>query len=272
MAWVIHPSKLSMSHQRMVVISASVMTGFMMLQDLLTARRMGYSFYWNESLLFSSYWLLAIPIFFMTRQWVKRSKARPTSADLAGISFLAMLVHMVAYAIGVWLVSMVFMDHTYSFQKNLYHTISSELVKYLLMYAGLYFYLLPVSRRIQPPTSLLPPVPAPSTTLLVTQGKTSIPIPVSSISYIQTADPYIAIHADGKKHLLAQSLSGIMDQLDSRFVRIHRSAIVNTQSVSKWTSRGNGDYDLLMSDGTLLRLSRNYAQAFREAMEKPHSP
>jgi DNA-binding LytR/AlgR family response regulator len=106
---------------------------------------------------------------------------------------------------------------------------------------------------------------------LVTQGKTSIPIPVSSISYVQTADPYIAIHADGKKHLLAQSLSGIMDQLDSRFVRIHRSAIVNTQSVSKWTSRGNGDYDVLLSDGTLLRLSRNYAQAFREAMEKPHS-
>jgi two-component system LytT family response regulator len=62
-----------------------------------------------------------------------------------------------------------------------------------------------------------------------------------------------------------------MDQLDSRFVRIHRSTIVNIQSVSKWTSRGNGDYDLLMSEGTLLRLSRNYAQAFREAMEKPHS-
>jgi two-component system, LytTR family, response regulator len=247
------------------------MTGFMMLQDLLTARRMGSSFYWNESLLFSAYWLLAIPLFFMTRQWVKRKKSQPTSADLAGISILAMLVHMVAYALGVWIVSMVFMDHTYGFQKNLYYTISSDLVKYLLMYAGLYFYLIPVRRTIQPPTSLLPPVPAPSTTLLVTQGKTSIPIPLTSISYIQTADPYIAIHADGKKHLLAQSLSGIMDQLDSRFVRIHRSAIVNTQSVSKWTSRGNGDYDVLMLDGILLRLSRNYAQAFREAMEKPHS-
>jgi two-component system, LytTR family, response regulator len=270
MAWVIHPPKLSMSHQRMVVVSASVMTGFMMLQDLLTARRMGSSFYWNESLLFSAYWLLAIPIFYMTRQWVKRIKAQTTSADLAGISFLAMLVHMFSYAIGVWLVSMVFMDHTYGFQKNLYYTISADLVKYLLIYLGLYFYLLPIVKR-QPPTFNLQPVSLPSTTLLVTQGKTSIPIPLTSISYIQTADPYIAIHADGKKHLLAQSLSGIMDQLDSRFVRIHRSAIVNTQSVSKWTSRGNGDYDVLMLDGILLRLSRNYAQAFREAMEKPHS-
>ena len=271
MAWVIHPPKLSMSHQRMVVISASVMTGFMMLQDLLTARRMGYSFYWNESLLFSAYWLLAIPIFFMARRWVKQREQRPSRTDLAGISILWMLVHMFTYAIGLWLFSMIFMDHTYHFKHNLYYTLSADLVKYLLIYLGLYFYLLPIVKR-QPPTFNLQPVSLPLTTLLVTQGKTSIPIPVSSISYIQTADPYIAIHADGKKHLLAQSLSGIMDQLDSRFVRIHRSAIVNIQSVSKWTSRGNGDYDLLMSDGTLLRLSRNYAQAFREAMEKPHSP
>ena len=270
MAWVIHPPKLSLNHQRMVMLAAAGMTGFMMLQDLLTARRIGYSFYWNESLLFSAYWLLAIPIFFITRQWVKRSKARPTIADLAGISLLAMLVHMVAHAIGVWLVSVVFMDHTYGFQKNLYYTVSSELVKYLLMYAGLFFYLRPfISDATFAPYNLQTPLP--STKLLVTQGKTSIPIPLTSISYIQTADPYIAIHADGKKHLLAQSLSGIMDQLDSRFVRIHRSTIVNIQLVSKWTSRGNGDYDLLMSDGTLLRLSRNYAQAFREAMEKPHS-
>ena len=181
-----------------------------------------------------------------------------------------MLVHMVAHAIGVWLVSVVFMDHTYGFQKNLYYTVSSELVKYLLMYAGLFFYLRPfISDATFAPYNLQTPLP--STKLLVTQGKTSIPIPLTSISYIQTADPYIAIHADGKKHLIAQSLSGILDQLDSRFVRIHRSTIVNIQLVSKWTSRGNGDYDLLMSDGTLLRLSRNYAQAFREAMEKPHS-
>ncbi|MGB4771956.1 MAG: LytTR family DNA-binding domain-containing protein [Chitinophagaceae bacterium] len=271
MAWAIQSGNNRRDQYGLLIFAGLGMTGFMMLQDLLTARRMGSSFYWNESLLFSAYWLLAIPIFFITRQWVKRAKVQPTSADLAGISILAMLVHMVVYALGLWLVSMVFMDHTYGFQKNLYYTISSDLVKYLLMYAGLYFYLIPVGRSIQPPNSLLSPVSEPSNKLLVTQGKTSIPIPVSSISYIQTADPYIAIHADGKKHLHAQSLSGILDQLDSRFIRIHRSAIVNTQSVIKWTSRGNGDYDVLLSDGVLLRLSRNYAQAFWEAMEKPHS-
>jgi two-component system, LytTR family, response regulator len=270
MAWVIHPPKLNLNHQRMVMLAAAGMTGFMMLQDLLTARRMGYSFYWNESLLFSAYWLLAVPIFFMARRWARQRGLQPSRTDLAGISILAMFVHMFAYAIGLWLFSMIFMDHTYHFQQNLYYTFSADLVKYLLIYLGLYFYLLPIVKR-QPPTFNLQPESPPSTTLLVTEGKTSIPIALTAISHIQSADPYIAIYASGRKHLMAQSLTGIMDQLDARFIRIHRSTIVNTQSVHKWTSRGNGDYDVTLSDGTMVRLSRNYVRAFRELMEPMHS-
>lgn len=254
----------------MFVLAASGMTGFMMLQDLLTARRMGHSFYWNESLLFSAYWLLAVPIFFIARIWVRKSKERLSHADLAGISFLAMLLHMLVYALGLWLVSRVFMDHTYGFQKNLYYTLSSDLVKYLLIYTGLFFYLNPFA-QLQPPTSNPQPPSPPSTTLLVTEGRSSIPIALTTISHIQSADPYIAIYASGKKHLMAQSLTGIMEQLDARFIRIHRSTIVNAQAVCKWTSRGNGDYDVTLTDGTVVRLSRNYVRAFRELMEPIHS-
>ena len=270
MAWVIHSPKISMNQSWLLAIAASGMTGFMMLQDLLTARRMGYSFYWNESLLFSAYWLLAVPIFFIARHWVRQSKRRLSHTDIAGISFLAMLLHMLVYALGLWLVSKVFMDHTYGFQKNLYYTLSSDLVKYLLIYTGLFFYLNPFA-QLQPPTSNPQPPSPPLTTLLVTEGRTSITIALSTISHIQSADPYIAIYASGKKHLMAQSLSGIMTLLDARFVRIHRSTIVNTEVVRKWTSRGNGDYDVMLSDGTMLRLSRNYVRAFRELMEPLHS-
>lgn len=270
MAWVIHPTKLNLNHQRMIMLAAAGMTGFMMLQDLLTARRMGYSFYWNESMLFSAYWLLAVPIFFMARRWVKQREQQTSITDLAGISILAMLLQMFAYAIGLWLFSMIFMDHTYGFQRNLYYTLSADLVKYLLIYAGLFFYLLPVGKR-QPPTFHLQPVSLPSATLLVTEGKTSTPIPLTDISHIHSADPYIAIYASGKKHLMAQSLTGIKEHLDARFIRIHRSTIVNAKAVSKWTSRGNGDYDVMLTDGTMVRLSRNYVRAFRELMEPMHS-
>lgn len=270
MAWVNHSPGIRISQQWLVPLAAAGMTGFMMIQDLLTARRMGYSFYWNESLLFSAYWLLAVPIFFVARRWVKQRKQHTSTTDLAGISILAMLVHMFAYAIGLWLFSMIFMDHTYGFQRNLYYTLSADLVKYLLIYAGLFFYLLPVGKG-QPPTFRLQPVSLPSATLLVTEGKTSTPIPLTAISHIQSADPYIAIYASGKKHLMALTLTGIMDQLDARFIRIHRSTIVNAHAVCKWTSRGNGDYDVVLTDGSLVRLSRKYVRAFRELMEPTHS-
>jgi two-component system LytT family response regulator len=270
MAWVIHPPKLGINQQWMVALAAAAMTGGMMLQDLLTARRMGYSFYWNESLLFSAYWLLAIPIFFIARHWVRQRKPQASRADLVAISLLAMLTHMLVYALGLWLVSKVFMDHTYGFQKNLSYTLSADLVNYLLIYLGLYLYLVPAA-KLQPPTSNLQPLPPPSTTLLVNEGKTSIPIPLSAISHIQSADPYIAVYASGKKHLMTQSLSGVMALLDGRFIRIHRSTIVNAAAVGKWTSRGNGDYDVTLSDGTIVRLSRNYVQEFRTQMESTHS-
>lgn len=88
------------------------------------------------------------------------------------------------------------------------------------------------------------------------------------ILYIQTADPYIALHTAERKYLLSQSLAAIMAQLDPGFVRVHRSAIINLHALRKWTSRGNGDYDLHMADGTVLRLSRNYLRQFREQLEK----
>lgn len=270
MAWAFYTPKINLNHAWMVVAAASCMTGFMMLQDLLTARRMGYSFYWNESLLFSAYWLLAVPIFFIARHWVRQRKQRLRKADLAGISLLAMFIHVFVYALGLWLVSMLFMDHTYGFQKNLFYTLSSDLVKYLLTYTGLFFYLNSFA-QLQPPTSISQPPSPPLTTLLVTEGRTSIPIALSTISHIQSADPYIAIYSSGKKYLMAHSLSGIITQLDARFVRIHRSTIVNTKVVQKWTSRGNGDYDVMLSDGTMLRLSRNYVRVFRELMEPMHS-
>lgn len=270
MAWAFHTPKINLNHAWMVVAAASCMTGFMMLQDLLTARRMGYSFYWNESLLFSAYWLLAVPIFFIARHWVRQRKQRLRKADLAGISLLAMFIHVFVYALGLWLVSMLFMDHTYGFQKNLFYTLSSDLVKYLLTYTGLFFHLNSFA-QLQPPTSNPQPPSPPLTTLLVTEGRTSIPIALSTISHIQSADPYIAIYSSGKKYLMAHSLSGIITQLDARFVRIHRSTIVNTEVVQKWTSRGNGDYDVMLSDGTMLRLSRNYVRVFRELMEPMHS-
>ncbi|RYF37203.1 MAG: LytTR family transcriptional regulator, partial [Cytophagaceae bacterium] len=50
----------------------------------------------------------------------------------------------------------------------------------------------------------------------------------------------------------------------------HKSCIVNITKVRSYQSRLNGDYDLLLSNEVVLRVSRNYASGFKTAFEGPH--
>jgi two-component system, LytTR family, response regulator len=277
MGWAIQAGKPGQISQILLVGGAVIMTLSMMLQDLLASKRGGYAFYWNESFLFSSYWLFAVPVWRGVVVWVKQHPRKFTATDLAGVTLLAIVAHMILYAFAVWFFSWLFMDHSYGFRKNLYYTVSTDLVKYMLIYGSLMVYLRSRTPSANYTTSNLQPDrpssphPLPQVQISVTEGKTTTLIPVSSVLYIHAADPYIAIYSSGKKHLISQTLSGISAQLDLRFLRIHRSTIVNVREVRKWTSRGNGDYDVVMSDDTILRLSRNYARMFREVMETFHS-
>ena len=74
---------------------------------------------------------------------------------------------------------------------------------------------------------------------------------------ITAATPYISIHLEKRKYLYSETLKTICDQLDNNtFIRIHKSTIVNISKVRSFKSRLNGDYDLLLTDGSSLRLSR----------------
>ncbi len=74
----------------------------------------------------------------------------------------------------------------------------------------------------------------------------------------------LIIHTDDKEYIHGGSLKAILKKLDpDQFQRVHRSTIINIQSVKELKSRLNGDYDILMQDETVLRLSRNYVRALR---------
>lgn len=254
----------------LVAAGAVVMTGGIMLQDLLTAWRTAGAYYWTESLLFSIHWLLFVPVFMLTGRWLLAGGRAVTRVQLLAYTLAAMLIHMLAYAFMVWLVSMIFFDHSYGFMGNLGYALSTELVKYLLVYAVLFVYLhLNLAAPTPANSRTAPGEPAaPATHIEVSDHRATTLVAVKDILYVQTADPYIALHTASRKYLLLQSLAAIMAQLDPGFVRVHRSVIVNLRALRKWTSRGNGDYDLHMADGTVLRLSRNYLRQFREQMEK----
>jgi two-component system LytT family response regulator len=86
---------------------------------------------------------------------------------------------------------------------------------------------------------------------------------VSDIDWIEAAGVYVNLHA-GRKSLLYRATVGQMEQrLDPRrFVRVHRSAMVNTDRIKELQPRSHGDYVVLLKDGAELTLSRGYRSQF----------
>jgi len=84
---------------------------------------------------------------------------------------------------------------------------------------------------------------------------------VSDIDWIEAADYYACLHVGTKTHLLRRRMSELERELDhDMFCRIHRSSIVNFDRVLRLEIGKDGEYEVLLVDGTKLRLSRRYRQ------------
>jgi two-component system LytT family response regulator len=88
-------------------------------------------------------------------------------------------------------------------------------------------------------------------------------IDVDTIDWIEAADYYAAIHAGGESHLLRETMNELEQRLDpARFFRVHRSAIINLDRVREIHPLFRGDRELVLADGTRVRLSRTRRAAF----------
>lgn len=99
------------------------------------------------------------------------------------------------------------------------------------------------------------------TRLVVKTGGRVFFINVEEIDWIEAADYYVRLHVGGKSHLLRETMTHLEQQLDPRrFQRIHRSTIVQLDSVATLEPYYHGDYVVLLRDGTQLKMSRRYRQ------------
>jgi two-component system LytT family response regulator len=93
--------------------------------------------------------------------------------------------------------------------------------------------------------------------LLVKDGANVHVIPVDTIDYLEAQDDYVAIHAGGKSHLKAGTLSDISAGLDpDRFVRIHRSYVLNIERIGKLELYAKDSRMVTLKNGNELPVSR----------------
>ena len=95
--------------------------------------------------------------------------------------------------------------------------------------------------------------------LVVKSAGTTRFVAVGDIDWIESAGVYVNLHI-GKKELLHRAALGeLAGKLDpERFIRVHRSAIVNIESVSHLEPISHGEFEIVMKNGSRSRISRIY--------------
>ena len=79
------------------------------------------------------------------------------------------------------------------------------------------------------------------------------------IDWIEAEGDYMKFHVAGRAHLMRETMARLEGRLDGkRFIRIHRSTIVNLDRVRKLSPSFAGEYAVVLTDGTKLKLSRGY--------------
>lgn len=251
-----------------------VLTGITVTMDYAEAGFRQSGFYFSESLLFSSCWLLFVPLlhlqFRITRSL--KYKSRHILTIPAFITF-----HILIYPALVWSLSAVFYPHTFSYTQTLGFGLPQYFIVLLLGYTIIPFINRFSGQPLQTTQVITAPPPVLAAaqnivhSLTVTTGKGNrVIVKTDEIVYIAASSPYIHIYQAKQKLVHTETLKQLEVKLDStQFVRIHRSCIVNVREVVAYKSRLNGDYDLTLSTGMQLRLSRHYAPAFKAIFDTP---
>lgn len=93
---------------------------------------------------------------------------------------------------------------------------------------------------------------------------------LNEIYWIEADDKYVHIHLHGQSHMVRQTMSVIETQLDpKKFLRIHRSTIVNIERIRELYLLSSGEQMIIMEDGTKLTISRGYKDKVFELIGKP---
>lgn len=243
-----------------------------LVQDVLHAYFKGYHFYFSESLLFNTFWLLFLPLLFLQKEYISFLRARfPNNKVLTMALPIVMFsaIQLLVYPLIVFILSFFLFNHTFSIEQTLQFTLSQYLYITIIIYgvAGLVNDYQPVKNDTAEKKQATQPTYLQN--LHYTSGTKTSMIAVEEIHYFHSQSPYIAVFTADKKILIPGTLTSLLKNLDpGSFIRVHKSAIVQVNKIESFNSRLNGDYDIIMQNNMTVRLSRNFSSHFKEAVSK----
>jgi len=124
--------------------------------------------------------------------------------------------------------------------------------------------LLEIVRELKPGT------PPRSDRLVIKSAGRLFFLRIAEIDWVEAAGNYVKLHVGTEEHLLRETMNGIEQKLDpDTFFRIHRSRIVNMERIKELQPWFNGEYVVILHNGTKLTLSRGYREKLQERLGRP---
>jgi two-component system LytT family response regulator len=115
------------------------------------------------------------------------------------------------------------------------------------------------------------PESGPLTRVFVRERGKAIQVAIAEVERLEAQDDYVALHVKGRRHLVYLPLADFAQRLDpARFVRIHRSHIVNLDFVAALASHDATRAEVQMRDGSRLLASRARTPALRQLARAHH--
>jgi two-component system LytT family response regulator len=103
--------------------------------------------------------------------------------------------------------------------------------------------------------------------LVIKSGSKVSFLRLEEVEYIEAAGNYLRVHAGADVHLLRETMAHLEGRLEgTRFIRIHRSTIVNLDSIRELHPSFHGDYSVILHSGAELTLSRGYRHHLQELL------
>ncbi|HMI18681.1 MAG TPA: LytTR family DNA-binding domain-containing protein [Sphingomonas sp.] len=94
--------------------------------------------------------------------------------------------------------------------------------------------------------------------LAVGDGAVTHQVPIDDIVQVTAAGNYVEIELDGRALLHRATLATMESELGGRFVRIHRSRLINRDAIRRIETNQSGDFEVVLSDGSTAKGSRRY--------------
>ena len=201
--------------------------------------------------------------------WMQRRFPLRTARNFAAHAG-ALLVFSLVHTLGMGALRLLWftgiLGETYRFPitlERLGYEFSKDVFTYGMMNVGIMAFAFLFQRTAAAPAPAPLPQSSPERFAVRKRGGSEIMVEVADIDWIEASGNYAILHVGGETFEIRSSLAKLEAELDpKRFVRVHKSHVVNIARVAEVVPWVSGDWRIRLQDGAEVNLSRRYRQRF----------